>query len=813
MIFFKLKEFLNKAGKEISEDHLLQFDYKVFSFLFISSALFILLVIFKIHGSSIPYWNNIIHSDKKEGLILGNPRLIRDDEWGISTPYILSQCARNFPLENESFGTGKAPLCTNINLPVYHYITMFRIQNWGFFFMDLERAYSFHWNYKTFGLLISFFLLLMLLTENNFFLSLFGTAWIYLTSMIQWWFSTNSTPEMITSFSVIFISSVYILSSRKKHLILFSLLLFILFSVNFLLCLYPPYQIPAFYLLIFLLTSYLFKHFKKENFKSKMILKIICLIAAIIIPIIIICSFYIEAGETITIMRNTFYPGKRISSGADLGYGKYLSGFYDIYYSEANFPRDWLNVCEASNFIFLFPVVLFINLKNLLSRKKNDIMEISLLVYIIVISIWVLYGIPPLIAKLTLLNRVPGNRALYGLGIANIILTIIFLNNKNSPEKEFLKKFGIPALMIIILIIHGLYLKSLYEFFNLEKFFLICILFGIISYLMANKKTLLFSTGIIILVLPNYLINPFSIGLSPIFEKELTRVSREIYVRDREAKWVVFGDERIANFLKSTGINIFNGTKYIPDLKTMKNLDPELKYEHIYNRFGYIKVISTENKPHLEDLSFSYNNMLDYSIYINPSSEKLNRIGIKYLVFTYTPLRENLSALIPVEYIKNDNIYILKNMASEKEEGDSYKTLMEMMGMVFPPISSTTPLLPETLFSIESINNMTVNEEPLILKTDNTITIKGWAIDERAQNIAGGVYIDIDGKTFPALYGFSRPDIAGAFRRPSYNNCGFERTIPVSYIGSGIHKLSIKILTIDGISYYNPEKEIVFEIR
>ena len=97
--------------------------------------------------------------------------------------------------------------------------------------------------------------------------------------------------------------------------------------------------------------------------------------------------------------------------------------------------------------------------------------------------------------------------------------------------------------------------------------------------------------------------------------------------------------------------------------------------------------------------------------------------------------------------------------------------------------------------------------------------VEGWAIDAETKDIAGGVYIDIDGKFYQASYGGELRDgfIGGIANDPMvgpiYKNSTYIGVIPISGIGQGPHTLSIKILTKGKMAYYNTEKKILFEIR
>ena len=136
--FLSIKGKLNDLGQKISEKKLVVFDYKVLVLIIISFLFFLLLVVFKVHGSSIASWNNYIpdgENASEKGLLFGSPKAIRSDEWLVSTPFALSQAESSprFPLQNEALGEGNVPML--MNLPVEHASTIFRPQHWGYFFL------------------------------------------------------------------------------------------------------------------------------------------------------------------------------------------------------------------------------------------------------------------------------------------------------------------------------------------------------------------------------------------------------------------------------------------------------------------------------------------------------------------------------------------------------------------------------------------------------------------------------------------------------------------------------------------------------
>ncbi len=131
-----------------------------------------------------------------------------------------------------------------------------------------------------------------------------------------------------------------------------------------------------------------------------------------------------------------------------------------------------------------------------------------------------------------------------------------------------------------------------------------------------------------------------------------------------------------------------------------------------------------------------------------------------------------------------------------------------------PPLSALSPVQSRTLSDIQTIAGAEVKPEdrPVVIPEGaSSVKVTGWAVDAEAKDAAGGVYIVIDGKPFPAFYGMSKKEAAERLEVPAYEYSGFWRAIRLSEIGPGAHKLSILVVTSDGKRYYRPDQEIVLE--
>src|SRR6266849_99794 len=96
-----------KAGDSSS---LIVFDKKTKLFLLILLTTYFALSLLKVHTSSIANWDVMFGKPVPQSVLLGTPKFIRMDEWGVSTPAILSQYALGMPVRNDTLGGVTTPV-------------------------------------------------------------------------------------------------------------------------------------------------------------------------------------------------------------------------------------------------------------------------------------------------------------------------------------------------------------------------------------------------------------------------------------------------------------------------------------------------------------------------------------------------------------------------------------------------------------------------------------------------------------------------------------------------------------------------------
>ena len=662
----------NNAG--VSNEHrapfeLIRFDKKVKIYVGICAFLFLLFVAFKLHNSSMSLWGYVMSDEgpQDRGVIVGSPLGVRSDEWMVVTPFIVSQAKKGFPVSNPALGYGKAPL--TMGLPTKHILSMLKPHLWGYYFLDIERGFSWHWNLKTFPFLIVSFLFLMLFTRNNFFISLYGTMWLFLSSAIQWW-SINT--EIFTYGMLTLLSFIYIVYSNKTRLIVINGIIFTLAAYSYAMILYPAYQVPLAWFLLALLVAFVISRKNYNVLWENKWVKLLVLAFSVTCVLSLVLYFFHETKETIQVISNTVYPGKRNETGGNYQFLWLFKDNFSWFMKDLVYPPNWVNSCELSSFLMLSPIASILIIYSWVKTKTVNVFFIPLLIFQAIVYTWFFIGFPEFIAKLTMFNVSTNARTFYIFGFANVVFTLLYLNQFRKTTENLTLTLR-PAMAVNFLIILLVALVINYKlnvqadrFFSKPQFFNAAVIFAILNWLIVyyrESKILqyLFYTVCTIFIAGNIFVNPLCTGLSPFYDNKLFQAITEVRDKDPDAQWMTFGNSLFApNYLKAAGANCFNGVEFAPPLDKLHLLDPALKSESVYNRYAHIIDLPLTNAR--DTVEFEFVQLDLYNIKMDPSSPRLKKMGIKYVFFTYKPTDIEVRDMVLVKEIFGRYIYKRKGL-------------------------------------------------------------------------------------------------------------------------------------------------------
>ncbi|XWW48295.1 hypothetical protein JYG30_09180 [Fibrella sp. USSR17] len=619
---------------------MIRFDRRVKLTLAFFVGLFAFMVLTKLHFGSEAMWNQLLPdgSPLNRGLLAGQARQIRMDEYAVNAPWNISNYHNGLKVENEAVGGQKTPL---LLLAVKHPSTVFKFAFWGMLFLDVERGYAWMMCSTPLILLVGGFLFFLLLTRNQFWLSLTGTLTLLFSSgTVSWTFS----PGNIIGFCcAAFVLGTYLLHTRKLSTILIVSTLLIWVLVNFALIVYPPYQLPMVYFFSMLFVGYLVNE-RNQFFPLRAVpLKLAGIVVPSVLAGLILYTFRQDVQDTITAVTSTVYPGKRAETGGTGFIANWYSEFFSWSFTDQTFPKSWLNSCEMAHYLNFTPVIVPLCVILWVYTKRIDWMLLMASVFMVVMLVWMEVGFPKAIANASLMSMVPTRRAQIPMGVGGIVLLFLYLASLTYTPLPKMPLWFTPAAIVSVLcyLLYAAYvnINDTDGLLNSSKTFLPILFFTALGSLLVFSLNVqyripLFCAGILLYLVPNMKLNPLAVGLSPITEHALYQAIRPIVESDPDARWLVNGSQYVTYMVTATGAKQITGVKYIPDRKHIFSvLDPQAKRDSAYNRYAHVTYQSFING---RDSVILVNQFEDgYVIAMDPCSPRMKQLNVKYQVFDH----------------------------------------------------------------------------------------------------------------------------------------------------------------------------------
>jgi hypothetical protein len=259
---------------------------------------------------------------------------------------------------------------------------------------------------------------------------------------------------------------------------------------------------------------------------------------------------------------------------------------------------------------------------------------VTLTVVLVGLSLYCVIPLPEWLLRLSLLSQVHEARALLGIGIASILLVCLFLDRYREPVfgKRWTLAGALGATLAIGSVFYVVHARApaLFE----DRIHLAVLIFVNVlvvgMFLWDRGRKWLPPAFAFLLICSNALINPVMQGLGPLTESAAFREVERINAADPGSKWIAYEDYATAQLLKAAGARVFNGTKVVPDLPFLRELDSERTSEAVFNRYARI-VCALQVLP--EKVSFSLVQNDVYIVNLPPGLPILRSSGYDYYVF------------------------------------------------------------------------------------------------------------------------------------------------------------------------------------
>lgn len=578
---------------------------------------FIVLTSLGISGTSLGYYHKLLHGSNANnpGLIYGSPKSIRSDEFLIFSPTTALQAQTGYPRFNESIGSGR-DVSIIPEAPIKDWVGIFRPHNFGYFFLPFANAFAFSWWFGLLALVVSSYLFFMRILDKKKLLSILISTAFALSPFILWWYQVS----VLMSLACFFMAALVIMRMVKSERVTWvksqalsdalHVLALVYVGACMGLLLYVPFLIPIFIVLVFFFAGFIIDGIKSKDIKIADLKKASKLTGiAVILVVLVGVAFYFDRREMISTVMNSEYPGDRKTSSGELPFPplyRLSESFLMPLLAKPPTGAFYTNQSEASNFILLLPFLLIpgvlIQIYDYVKRRNISwtLLSIQLLAVLFIARISLPFA--DNLYKILLLDRVPNNRLMIGLGLLGILQLVYLI--KYIPKVKIPKgvqdKF---ALLFSVLTLCWLLVFSKYhfsEYLNLaHTWWLVSLLAALFASMIGaflwGRKYLGATILLVFTLFSGFRVMPLQMGQNFIENERITNKIRE--VSSPSQSWAVVDNFTFESIPIMAGRKLINGRHPYADLQFWQQIDTEKKHEYIYNRQGHVVFVTNTTKP------------------------------------------------------------------------------------------------------------------------------------------------------------------------------------------------------------------------
>ena len=598
----------------------------------LAAGLLAFAVIFKLHGSSVGMWNRLVPHARAEPPLFGVERPIRSDEWAVFTPMTLAQASAKpaWPYFNDIPRAVPTDMYSVYAQPVRHPLLVFRPFLAGHVLFGFERGLAFFWFGRWLALLLLMYELFKFLTNGFKPLAAIASLLVVLSPVVQWWGAINALAEMLV-FGSIFVLCLnrFMVGSGLRDRWL-PVLGMGYSGVCYAMTLYPAAMVPLAYVFGALCLWIVIRRAKGFRLDYRSLVFSLAVAAAAAGCL----AWYLHlSADSFRIVSGTEYPGKRFDCGGGFrkGLGLSLGGLFFPWTSGA--VEDG-NVFNRAMFPDFFPLGIGLCAFGIFLRKIRDNLVILLLAVSAVFGAYCFFGLPPWLAKLSLLFRSTAPRAFVALSFVQFLLVVRCVALiRPTPSLRMSAVSALVFSCVAAFLAHLVYPNYLTP----PRLLLVWFVGFSGGFLFLRFRVRQFAACVFFAALAVALgafANPVQRGDAGIADSELARTIRGIVEKDGGV-WLVEGESFPMNqYPLLIGAPTINAGNLYPALERWRELDPEGTAEETWNR--YATGIRFDVKP---GVPMSIIQTWGDTFRIECSPDVLNSLGVRHILSRNGPER------------------------------------------------------------------------------------------------------------------------------------------------------------------------------
>lgn len=606
-------------------------------------ALFAVACCLDFNGSSADLYH-VYGDGPKTEMLLGAPRDVRVDEWAYVTPDILNQYFRRDRLAVQDSVLGDHNIALTGNIPVRHITTFFRPQFWAFFGLPADYAFSIYWQAKGLILVCGVFTFLLWITGSSFW-SLTGALWYLFSPFTEWDYSWPSAmPEMVGSLCLGVVCFCYLTVGRRAKRLALAVVGAVCCGVNFVMCAYPPHLIPLLWVGVVVTIAWCISRRKDIFCEEAWPVRCGALLVTCLALAAIGADVYLDLRVAIAAVADTLYPGRRVLPSGLFPLWGFGSQFLQWTEKEGRFPQVLGNICESSGFLWLAPVSLFCLGRAVLSSFQKAALLAMWLCFALIFC-WSAFPMPAMVGQITGLNRCTPARCMPALGLLNVSIVALMISGCKAWRTSLRKlDFGFFCVATALLAWWFIAVNHhLGEFFTSWQLMRAALIAALLATLLAGGRKRLLA---VCLVVPQALVfggvNPVEQGL-PVFTKSELHDFVHSHADLLSGRWLVFSDTPVrSGFLAAEGLDVYTGTRYIPDIDHFALFSSRGLNLSVFNRLGYLDAHPIRQG---QATQFVLTSPVVVEWDVSPEDPLLPELGIRYVAFDVKPVTNDVQDL------------------------------------------------------------------------------------------------------------------------------------------------------------------------
>lgn len=612
-------------------------------------VLFVVLTASGLNGSSIGALTS--HGAAGSGVIAGNPREVRSDEFLVRTPIVAGQAERGFPSEVES-GIGEHDVTVLVDVPTTNWAMLFRPHEWGYMVLPLDQAFAFDWWGLSAVLLLGTYGLLLVLTRRPLWSSI-GAVVLWASPFFAWWYLALSLAVAgygLGGAALLLASFVPGLSARLRWgLVAASAYVLSCFALTF----YPPFQVPLAIVAAAVAAGWTWQLVARAEVSWRPVLLNTAVAGGV--TAVVAGMFLLTRRDTLSAIVNTAYPGNRRVDGGGASPGYLASAWFGLKYVQEPAEmrgRVLPNESEASSFlmlgVFLLPVLPLLWGRVTAASDRLRGATIGALAGTALIAVHMYLSLPALLARVTLLDRVPPQRAVIGLGLGSLLIAVLVGVQLDRSDSVSMPRRLLCA--AVTAVIAGGYVLGLASQFQhsgapvgrnttAAALLAVCVVVGLFFLRPLFGLAALAVCGLAV-ALP---VNPLNHGLGTLTDAPLTKAVEQIARRSHGPAdaWLNTIDMSVPA-LAASGVDDVSAVNLYPDHAAWSVLDPDGSERDIWNRYAHTRWVldPTATEPRIALLTND-----TVSIAVDPCGRQLDELHVGHVV---TPKPLEAPCLRPV---------------------------------------------------------------------------------------------------------------------------------------------------------------------